>query len=163
MQPQFQLKVLRPTDCANATLRGAVASSIGSYLAISKIAGCHYLFDSLQPHQTGRDPDYYFVTWPDGRPRCKYTYETFIPKGERVNFGEPRKLTVEKFVASGEPLIFEDRIYTCEDDNCPDFVIDPSKTFYGVKYDIYFTPDRLKITVEIVFAKEVVTRSIISF
>lgn len=113
-------------DSANATVKGAITACLIAKNP-SSVSRRQFMVDVLQPFQTDRHPDYYCVTWPDGRLRCKYTYETVIAKGECVKFGEPKKISVEKFVAPGEPLMFEDRIYVYDDDDCPAFVIDPSK------------------------------------
>jgi hypothetical protein len=114
-------------DSENALVKGGLAYGIMDKKVASRISGHHYLVNSLQPFQPQRHPDYYHVTWADLRPRCKYTYETVIEKGEQVRFGEARKLSIEKFITPGEPLIFEDKIYKCDYDHCPDFVIDPSE------------------------------------
>lgn len=126
---QFQHKVVRPMDSASALVKGAVTACIAERAATSRIARRNYVVDMLQPFQDGRHPDYYCLIWPDGRRRCKYTYQVVRSKGERVNMSEPIKFLVEHFVAPGESLIFEDRLYTCEDDIMPSFATDPSKLF----------------------------------
>lgn len=190
LPPPFQSKVVRPMDCESALVKGAVTHGIASKFGTSKISKRHYLVDVLQPFQVGRHPDYYCINWPDGRLFCKYTYQKFLAKAERIIFGEPRKLSIEKFVAPGESLIFEDKIYTCDDDDCPTFVVDAkisptgtcitdlsakfpevdfqkfqnsNGTFYLVKYDLYFTADMSKLIAETVFSGEVVGRCSISF
>lgn len=128
---EFKSKVVRPMDSALAVAKGAVTCGIMAKTTAST-AYRHYLVDALQPFQSGRDPDYYCVTWPDGRLRCKYTYQKVISKAERIKFGEPRKISVEKFMAPGESLVFEDKIYISDDDILPTFVIDPSKLIYSL-------------------------------
>lgn len=85
------------------------------------------MVEMLQPFLASQHPDYYCVSWPDGRLRCKYTWQKFIGQNERIESGLPKKVSIEKFVAPGEPMVFEDKIFVSDDENCPNFVIDPRK------------------------------------
>jgi hypothetical protein len=50
-----------------------------------------------------------------------------VQKGQRVKIGEPVKVSFFRQVAPGATLMYEDILYACDDDVCPEYTKDPSK------------------------------------
>lgn len=63
----------------------------------------------------------------DGKDRCKYTRQIFVQKGQRVKIGEPVKVSFFRQVAPGATLMYEDILYACDEDVCPEYTKDPRK------------------------------------
>ena len=80
---------------------------------------------TLQPFKEGYHPEQYRVPSLDGKDRCKYTRQIFVQKGERVKIGEPVKVSFFRQVAPGATLMYEDILYACDEDVCPEYVKDP--------------------------------------
>ena len=91
---------------------------------------------TLQPFKEGHHPEQYRVPSLDGKDRCKYTRQIFVQKGERVKNAETVKVSSFRQVAPGATLMYEDILYACDDDVCPEYTKDPSKS----------TPDQTFIT-----------------
>lgn len=85
---------------------------------------------TLQPFKEGHHPEQYRVPSLDGKDRCKYTRQIFVQKGQRVKIGEPVKVSFFRQVAPGATLMYEDVLYACDDDVCPEYTKDPSKLHY---------------------------------
>jgi hypothetical protein len=49
-----------------------------------------------------------------------------VQKGERVKIGEPVKVSFFRQVAPGATLMYEDILYACDEDVCPEYTKDPS-------------------------------------
>jgi hypothetical protein len=84
---------------------------------------------TLQPFKEGHHPEQYRVPSLDGKDRCKYTRQIFVQKGQRVKIGEPVKVSFFRQVAPGATLMYEDILYACDDDVCPEYTKDPRKSF----------------------------------
>jgi hypothetical protein len=80
---------------------------------------------TLQPFKEGHHPEQYRVPSLDGKDRCKYTRQIFVQKGQRVKIGEPVKVSFFRQVAPGATLMYEDILYACDDDVCPEYTKDP--------------------------------------
>lgn len=127
--PQYQSKVVRPMDSVAAIVKGAVTAGITERVISHRVARRHYLMATLQPFKEGYHPEQYRVPSLDGRDRCKYTRQIFVQKGERVKIGEPVKVSFFRQVAPGATLMYEDILYACDEDVCPEYTKDPSKPF----------------------------------
>lgn len=129
--PQYQSKVVRPMDSVAAIVRGAVTAGITETVITHRVARRHYLMATLQPFKEGYHPEQYRVPSLDGRDRCKYTRQIFVQKGERMKIGEPVKVSFFRQVAPGATLMYEDVIYACDEDVCPEYTKDPRKPFFA--------------------------------
>ncbi len=125
--PQFQSKVVRPMDSVAAIVKGAVTAGITERVITSRVARRHYLMATLQPFKEGHHPEQYRVPSLDGKDRCKYTRQIFVQKGQRVKIGEPVKVSFFRQVAPGATLMYEDILYACDEDICPEYTKDPRK------------------------------------
>ena len=125
--PQYQTKVVRPMDSVAAIVKGAVTAGITERVITHRVARRHYLMATLQPFKEGYHPEQYRVPSLDGRDRCKYTRQIFVQKGERVKIGEPVKVSFFRQVAPGATLMYEDVLYACDEDVCPEYTKDPRK------------------------------------
>jgi hypothetical protein len=125
--PQFQNKVVRPMDSVAAIVKGAVTAGITERVITSRVARRHYLMATLQPFKEGHHPEQYRVPSLDGKDRCKYTRQIFVQKGQRVKIGEPVKVSFFRQVAPGATLMYEDVLYACDEDVCPEYTKDPRK------------------------------------
>ncbi|KAL8876457.1 MAG: hypothetical protein Q9198_005348 [Flavoplaca austrocitrina] len=123
--PQFQSKVVRPMDSVAAIVKGAVTAGITERVITSRVARRHYLMATLQPFREGHHPEQYRVPSLDGKDRCKYTRQIFVQKGQRVKIGEPVKVSFFRQVAPGATLMYEDILYACDEDVCPEYTKDP--------------------------------------
>ncbi|KAL8969730.1 MAG: hypothetical protein Q9183_001859 [Haloplaca sp. 2 TL-2023] len=123
--PQFQSKVVRPMDSVAAIVKGAVTAGITERVVTSRVARRHYLMATLQPFKEGHHPEQYRVPSLDGKDRCKYTRQIFVQKGQRVKIGEPVKVSFFRQVAPGATLMYEDILYACDEDVCPEYTKDP--------------------------------------
>ena len=83
---------------------------------------------TLQPFKEGHHPEQYRVPSLDGKDRCKYTRQIFVQKGQRVKIGEPVKVGFFRQVAPGATLMYEDILYACDEDVCPEYTKDPRKS-----------------------------------
>ncbi|RAK78347.1 Hsp70 family protein [Aspergillus fijiensis CBS 313.89] len=183
--PQYQTKVVRPMDSVAAIVKGAVTAGITERVVTHRVARRHYLMATLQPFKEGYHPEQYRVPSLDGRDRCKYTRQIFMQKGERVKIGEPVKVSFFRQVAPGATLMYEDILYACDEDVCPEYTKDPrikevvtltsdlsrknletdfermdtpQGTFYRVYFDIYLTLDGSEFSAELVCQGEVMGR-----
>ncbi|PTB36364.1 hypothetical protein M441DRAFT_150656 [Trichoderma asperellum CBS 433.97] len=185
--PQFQSKVVRPMDSVAAIVKGAVTAGITERVITHRIARRHYLMATLQPFKEGYHPEAYRVPSLDGKDRCKFTRQIFVHKGQKVKNGEPYKVSFFRQVAPGATLMYEDVLYACDDDVCPEYTKDPRKcikevvtltsdlsrknlekdfermdtpqgTFYRVYFDIYLTLDGSEFSAELVCQGEVMGR-----
>ena len=129
--PQFQSKVVRPMDSVAAIVKGAVTAGITERVITSRVARRHYLMATLQPFKEGHHPEQYRVPSLDGKDRCKYTRQIFVQKGQRVKIGEPVKVSFFRQVAPGATLMYEDILYACDEDVCPEYTKDPRKSDRG--------------------------------
>ncbi|KAH0325054.1 actin-like ATPase domain-containing protein, partial [Aureobasidium melanogenum] len=182
---QFQSKVVRPMDSVAAIVKGAVTAGITERVVTSRVARRHYLMATLQPFKEGHHPEQYRVPSLDGKDRCKYTRQIFVQKGQRVKTGEPVKVSFFRQVAPGATLMYEDVLYACDEDVCPEYTKDPrikevvtltsdlsrknlekdfermdtpQGTFYRVYFDIYLTLDGTEFNAELVCQGEVMGR-----
>jgi hypothetical protein len=112
-------------DSVAAIVKGAVTAGIAERVVTHRVARRHYLMATLQPFKEGYHPEQYRVPSLDGKDRCKYTRQIFVQKGERVKIGEPVKVSFFRQVAPGATLMYEDILYACDDDVCPEYVKDP--------------------------------------
>ena len=126
--PQFQNKVVRPIDSVAAIVKGAVTAGITERVITSRVARRHYLMATLQPFKEGHHPEQYRVPSLDGKDRCKYTRQIFVQKGQRVKIGEPVKVSFFRQVAPGATLMYENVLYACDEDVCPEYTKDPRKS-----------------------------------
>lgn len=125
--PQFQSKVVRPMDSVAAIVKGAVTAGITERIVTHRVARRHYLMGTLQPFKEGYHPEAYRVPSLDGKDRCKFTRQIFVQKGQKVKNGEPVKVSFFRQVAPGATLMYEDILYACDDDVCPEYTKDPRK------------------------------------
>lgn len=114
-------------DSVAAIVKGAVTAGITERVVTHRVARRHYLMATLQPFKEGYHPEQYRVPSLDGRDRCKYTRQIFVQKGERVKIGEPVKVSFFRQVAPGATLMYEDVLYACDEDVCPEYTKDPRK------------------------------------
>jgi hypothetical protein len=128
--PQFQSKVVRPMDSVAAIVKGAVTAGITERVITHRVARRHYLMATLQPFKEGYHPEAYRVPSLDGKDRCKFTRQIFVQKGQKVKIGEPVKVSFFRQVAPGATLMYEDILYACDDDVCPEYTKDPSKFWH---------------------------------
>ncbi|KAL9062410.1 MAG: hypothetical protein Q9157_008945 [Trypethelium eluteriae] len=183
--PQYQSKVVRPMDSVAAIVKGAVTAGITERVITSRVARRHYLMATLQPFKEGHHPEQYRVPSLDGKDRCKFTRQIFVQKGQRIKIGEPVKVSFFRQVAPGATLMYEDILYACDDDVCPEYTKDPrikeivtltsdlsrknlekdfermdtpQGTFYRVYFDIYLTLDGSEFNAELVCQGEVMGR-----
>ncbi|KAK5991039.1 Heat shock 70 kDa 12B-like protein [Cladobotryum mycophilum] len=181
----FQSKVVRPMDSVAAIVKGAVTAGITERVITHRIARRHYLMATLQPFKEGYHPEAYRVPSLDGKDRCKFTRQIFVQKGQKVKNGEPYKVSFFRQVAPGATLMYEDILYACDDDVCPEYTKDPrikevvtltsdlsrknlekdfermdtpQGTFYRVYFDIYLTLDGSEFSAELVCQGEVMGR-----
>jgi hypothetical protein len=117
-------------DSVAAIVKGAVTAGITERIVTHRVARRHYLMATLQPFKEGHHPEQYRVPSLDGKDRCKYTRQIFVQKGQRVKIGEPVKVSFFRQVAPGATLMYEDILYACDDDVCPEYTKDPRK-FYS--------------------------------
>jgi len=114
-------------DSVAAIVKGAVTAGITERVVTHRVARRHYLMATLQPFKEGHHPEQYRVPSLDGKDRCKYTRQIFVQKGQRVKIGEPVKVSFFRQVAPGATLMYEDVLYACDDDVCPEYTKDPRK------------------------------------
>ena len=114
-------------DSVAAIVIGAVTAVITERVVTSRVARRHYLMATLQPFKEGHHPEQYRVPSLDGKDRCKYTRQIFVQKGQRVKIGEPVKVSFFRQVAPGATLMYEDILYACDEDVCPEYTKDPRK------------------------------------
>lgn len=112
-------------DSVAAIVKGAVTAGITERVITSRVARRHYLMATLQPFKEGHHPEQYRVPSLDGKDRCKYTRQIFVQKGQRVKIGEPVKVSFFRQVAPGATLMYEDILYACDEDVCPEYTKDP--------------------------------------
>lgn len=134
--PQFQAKVVRPMDSVAAIVKGAVTAGITERVITSRVARRHYLMATLQPFKEGHHPEQYRVPSLDGKDRCKYTRQIFVQKGQRVKIGEPVKVSFFRQVAPGATLMYEDILYACDEDVCPEYTKDPRELSQSLSYSV---------------------------
>lgn len=115
-------------DSVAAIVKGAVTAGITERVITSRVARRHYLMATLQPFKEGHHPEQYRVPSLDGKDRCKYTRQIFVQKGQRVKIGEPVKVSFFRQVAPGATLMYEDVLYACDEDVCPEYTKDPRKS-----------------------------------
>ena len=115
-------------DSVAAIVKGAVTAGITERVITSRVARRHYLMATLQPFKEGHHPEQYRVPSLDGKDRCKYTRQIFVQKGQRVKIGEPVKVSFFRQVAPGATLMYEDILYACDEDVCPEYTKDPRKS-----------------------------------
>ncbi|KAL1896272.1 hypothetical protein Cpir12675_002865 [Ceratocystis pirilliformis] len=183
--PQFQSKVVRPMDSVAAIVKGAVTAGLSERVITHRVARRHYLMATLQPFKEGYHPEAYRVPSLDGKDRCKFTRQIFVQKGQKVKIGEPVKVSFFRQVAPGATLMYEDVLYACDEDACPEYTKDPrikelvtltsdlsrknlekdfermdtaQGTFYRVYFDIYLTLDGSEFSAELVCQGEVMGR-----
>ncbi|KAK0668508.1 hsp70-like protein [Cercophora samala] len=188
--PQFQSKVVRPMDSVAAIVKGAVTAGITERVITHRVARRHYLMATLQPFKEGYHPEAYRVPSLDGKDRCKFTRQIFVQKGQKVKIGEPVKVSFFRQVAPGATLMYEDILYACDDDVCPEYTKDPrikevvtltsdlsrknlekdfermdtpQGTFYRVYFDIYLTLDGSEFSAELVYEHEVLQHRTVRF
>jgi hypothetical protein len=137
-------------DSVAAIVKGAVTAGITERIVTHRVARRHYLMATLQPFKEGHHPEQYRVPSLDGKDRCKYTRQIFVQKGQRVKIGEPVKVSFFRQVAPGATLMYEDILYACDDDVCPEYTKDPRKS-------PLLTFDSLQGLIRIPGIKEVVT------
>jgi hypothetical protein len=125
--PQYEAKVVRPMDSVAAIVKGAVTAGITERIVTHRVARRHYLMATIEPFKHGYHPEEYRVPSLDGRDRCKYTRQIFVRKGQRVRIGEPYRASFFRQVAPGASLMYEDILYCCNDDICPEYITDPRK------------------------------------
>lgn len=116
-------------DSVAAIVKGAVTAGITERIVTHRVARRHYLMATLQPFKEGHHPEQYRVPSLDGKDRCKYTRQIFVQKGQRVKIGEPVKVSFFRQVAPGATLMYEDILYACDDDVCPEYTKDPRKSY----------------------------------
>jgi hypothetical protein len=114
-------------DSVAAIVKGAVTAGITERIITHRVARRHYLMATLQPFKENYHPEQYRVPSLDGKDRCKYTRQIFVQKGQRVKIGEPYKVSFFRQVAPGATLMYEDILYACDDDVCPEYTKDPRK------------------------------------
>jgi hypothetical protein len=114
-------------DSVAAIVKGAVTAGITERVITHRVARRHYLMATLQPFKEGYHPEAYRVPSLDGKDRCKFTRQIFVQKGQKVKIGEPVKVSFFRQVAPGATLMYEDILYACDDDVCPEYTKDPSK------------------------------------
>jgi hypothetical protein len=117
-------------DSVAAIVKGAVTAGITERIVTHRVARRHYLMATLQPFKEGHHPEQYRVPSLDGKDRCKYTRQIFVQKGQRVKIGEPVKVSFFRQVAPGATLMYEDILYACDDDVCPEYTKDPRKSSF---------------------------------
>jgi len=118
-------------DSVAAIVKGAVTAGITERVITSRVARRHYLMATLQPFKEGHHPEQYRVPSLDGKDRCKYTRQIFVQKGQRVKIGEPVKVSFFRQVAPGATLMYEDILYACDEDVCPEYTKDPRMSFFA--------------------------------
>lgn len=121
-------------DSVAAIVKGAVTAGITERVITHRVARRHYLMATLQPFKEGYHPEQYRVPSLDGRDRCKYTRQIFVQKGERVKIGEPVKVSFFRQVAPGATLMYEDILYACDEDVCPEYTKDPRKLIFHLPF-----------------------------
>ena len=146
--PQFQSKVVRPMDSVAAIVKGAVTAGITERVITSRVARRHYLMATLQPFKEGHHPEQYRVPSLDGKDRCKYTRQIFVQKGQRVKIGEPVKVSFFRQVAPGATLMYEDILYACDEDVCPEYTKDPRESPFVLLHRS-FNPARLTLSTQV--------------
>lgn len=188
--PQYQKSVVRPPDAAAAIVKGAVTAGIIERFLTHRIARRHYLMATLQPFREGYHPEQFRAPSLDGKDRCKNTRQIFVHKGQRVKVGEPVKVSFFRQVAPEASLTYEDVLYVCEEDICPEYTTDPrikelvtltsdlsrknletdfermdtpQGTFYRVYFDIYLTLDGSEFSAELVCQGEIMGRCTAKF
>lgn len=119
-------------DSVAAIVKGAVTAGITERVITSRVARRHYLMATLQPFKEGHHPEQYRVPSLDGKDRCKYTRQIFVQKGQRVKIGEPVKVSFFRQVAPGATLMYEDILYACDEDVCPEYTKDPRKSSLSI-------------------------------
>lgn len=122
-------------DSVAAIVKGAVTAGITERVVTSRVARRHYLMATLQPFKEGHHPEQYRVPSLDGKDRCKYTRQIFVQKGQRVKIGEPVKVSFFRQVAPGATLMYEDILYACDEDVCPEYTKDPRKLLLCLSLD----------------------------
>lgn len=130
-------------DSVAAIVKGAVTAGISERVVTSRVARRHYLMATLQPFKEGHHPEQYRVPSLDGKDRCKYTRQIFVQKGERIKNGEPVKVSFFRQVAPGATLMYEDILYGCDEDVCPEYTKDPRKSNSSIPISIHISASYL--------------------
>jgi len=121
-------------DSVAAIAKGAVTAGITECIVTYRVARRHYLITTLQ----GNHLEQCYEPSLDGKDRCKYTQQILVQKGRRVKTGEPYKVSFFRQVAPGTTLMFEDTLYACDDDVCPEYIKDPRK-FMTITNNLFVT------------------------
>lgn len=129
---RYQRGVIRPMDAIAAIVKGAVASGISESLVTARVSRKHYLMATLQTFREGYHEESYRIPSLDGNDRCKNTTQIFLPKGQSMTIGESVKISFYRQVAPGSRLIYNDVLYTCEKDICPEYITDDGMHFYSL-------------------------------
>ncbi|KAI5308717.1 hypothetical protein KEM55_005039 [Ascosphaera atra] len=123
---RYRNKIVRPIDAVSAIVRGAVTAGITERLITSRVARKHYLMATVQPFREGYHPEEYRTPSLDGQDRCRFTRQVLVKKGQRLRVGERVKIPFFRQVPPGATLIYEDNLYVCDTDRCPEYIKDPN-------------------------------------
>ena len=74
-----------------------------------------------------------------------------MQKGQRVKIGEPVKVSFFRQVAPGATLMYEDILYACDEDVCPEYTKDPRELIF-LRIELSMSADNCNTGI-----KEVVT------
>lgn len=124
MPARFQQGVIRPMDAIITIVKGAVAAGILANTVIARVSQKHYLMATVQAFREGYHEESYRVPSLDGNDRCKNICQIVLAKGQSITIGEPVKICFYRNVAQGSTLIYNDILYTCEKDICPEYTTD---------------------------------------
>ncbi|KAK9366845.1 hypothetical protein V1509DRAFT_220241 [Lipomyces kononenkoae] len=139
--PAYSTRIMRPMDSVSAIVRGAVVTGIYDRVLTSRVCRKHYMMMTLQRFLPGTHPEEYRIKAPDGGYRCKNTRKIFLEKGQRLTIGEQARVEFFRQVLVNAPRIFEDTLYTCDLDRCPEFITDPAiKVFALLTTDLSQVP-----------------------
>ncbi|KAI5461571.1 hypothetical protein BGZ63DRAFT_444178 [Mariannaea sp. PMI_226] len=160
--PQHRSGFVRPSGSDSAIARGAVTASVAEKLVTERCSRRHYIVVQKALSRVGQD--------------AEDTRVIIVSKGQQVKCGAPIKVSFVRQVAPGSSLIFEDILYSCDEETCPKTVHDRRVKqiatlasdlshqklenfqlvdgLYLVNYDIWLTLDGSELKAELVCAGE---------
>ncbi|KAK9474219.1 uncharacterized protein V1510DRAFT_306418 [Dipodascopsis tothii] len=138
--PQYKDCIYRPMDSVAAIMRGAVLTGLSDRFLVSRVSRRHYMMGTLEPFRPGVHPEEFKYKGLDGSYKCKYTRQILVHKGQRLHVGETSSIKCYRTARVNGPLIFEDRLYCCDEDECPPYTKDPA-----IREFVVLTSDLSKI------------------
>jgi hypothetical protein len=117
----FQTKVVQPMESSTVFVKGAVTAGITEHCITHRVARRHFLIEMPQPFKERYHLEQYRIPVFNSMDMCKYTRWIIIQKKQKLRIWEPVKVSFFRDILPGP---YEEIIYACDDDNCPQYTTD---------------------------------------